>query len=225
MVKSLLAYNPWVKSFDFVILDLGLSEDSKKIIFKNVGKVKYIKPQETNYKDVKYDRLIDPSHVNIYYKLEMFTLTEYSRVISIDSDMLILGDISNIIEYELAAVSNFDRKKGKMKGFNAGLFSVSGNKICKNTYHSLLDIASNNSFRIAEQDVLNEYFAKEVTILSSVYNCKKDIFYSSHCNIDLEKVKVIHYTSQKPWNVSFPDTLLYRGVNKIWLDAKFFYFS
>ena len=226
------------KSFiDFYVLDGGIEEDTKKGIEKLKDKfdnfnIEFIKMEKNLVKDFP-----DVNHFsrNAYYRYFIPDLKpELSKVLYIDTDMVIKCDISNIYNIDiqnkplyavpyLSESKNTDdkwinhiKKKFKItsKYINSGLLLINCEYFRNNNILKLLVETTNeyaNALECPDQDVLNMIFQEKIGYLDGRYNLiadlthKKDPKYLKDCLCD-EKGCILHFTGG--------------GNERPWLNAK-----
>lgn len=173
------------------------------------------------------------SHVALMTYAKMIALdhisSEYERVIILDSDLLITGDLSGLSRYPLqgcaiAAVRDFMRpdlshRRLSLSGtdpfyFNAGVLLVDPKKWHEgNPMRHLPDIISTHGSRImyTEQDILNILFQQRTRELPAVYNYMLMVDVSGEIpnrNLKGESPVVVHFPGQiKPWHEYCPSRL------------------
>lgn len=206
-IHSFLKHNLWFDG-DIVIMNINLTEDNltyvKSLYYKSI----IVEPEFKNYIDVNISKLSNSNFINNYYKLDIFTYTKYSKIVSMDCDMLIQGDLSDLFNksYGFGAVPMYPNWTTNRR-FNGGLIVLdSGVNNLENYKKALMNCRKPHAF--AEQDVLNNIFPN-FTRIDKTYNSEKRMLKSKD-KIDVEIVnnaKVIHYVGGKPW------TLNKRGVD------------
>lgn len=220
-IKSLLRNNPWF-NLDIIILDVGISEEIKTKILCLYKNTIFIKPFKENYSKINLTKVPKHFHVN-YYKFDAFLCKGYKKIITIDTDMLIQGDIKSLINTQciFGAVNAFNSNIDdfyKNKYFNGGLTIIDESLINNITYKNLLNTAI-PGHNMAEQDVLNIYFKNDVTFLPKTYNYEKRMIHSKKFPIKIADVKIIHYVSYKPWETNKPvKEQIYKEIEKLWWD-------
>lgn len=193
-MRSFLHYNEWF-DLDFVILDMGLSENTKKMCRLYYDKIIFIEPQYENYRDINYSNT--PRHLqNTYYKLEMFSIA-YDTVVSVDMDMVVGGSIQEAFEEYtekgIYACQCYDWENDNLsKEINSGFLVL--NKP-KRFYNDIVDFCK-QGFRLPDQDCINKFF-KEIEYLDKKYNCEKWMF-KGELIYSFEPV-IIHYVAENPW--------------------------
>jgi len=184
---------------DVKVLYTNLSQENKNLIKRVCPKVVFETPKNFDYcKGIK--TLYGDSNQDTYLCLEAFKESDYDRVAYIDTDMLCIGDISDIfseqLDYSIMACAgtksinkNPTHYKHGISKFNAG-FIVIGKENLKNskTYNDLIWLVENakntkqgNYYRVLhkksltfnDQDAIKIYWQKRpVFILPDWYNFK-----------------------------------------------------
>ncbi|XP_062084081.1 galactinol synthase 1 [Humulus lupulus] len=166
-----------------------------------------------------------------YSKLRIWEFVEYSKTIYLDGDIQVYDNIDHLFDlpdgHFYAVMDCFCEKTWshtpqykvgycqqcpeRVKWpaaelgpppalyFNAGMFVF---EPCLSTYHDLLNtlkVTTPTSF--AEQDFLNMYFKDIYKPIPLVYNLVTAMLWRHPENVELDKVKVVHYcaTGSKPW--------------------------
>lgn len=144
-------------------------------------------------------------------KLNIWKLTDYDRLVYLDSDMLVLKNIDNLFNlYPELSINQIiaSSDSGWPDIFNSGLFII---KPDLETFNKLIDFYNNySSFDGADQGLLNEYFN-----LKSLENNSKwyrlDFVYNCTINSNYEylpallrfknDLKILHFIGfeNKPW--------------------------
>ncbi|CAK9187110.1 unnamed protein product [Ilex paraguariensis] len=137
-----------------------------------------------------------------YSKLRIWELVEYNKMIYLDGDIQVFDNIDHLFDmpsgYFYAVMDCFVRKLGVIARtakpplyFNAGMFV---NEPSLSIYDDLLEtlkVTSPTSF--AEQDFLNMFFRDIYRPIPSIYNLVLAMLWRHLENIELDKVKVVHY--------------------------------
>ncbi|GKV06816.1 hypothetical protein SLEP1_g18652 [Rubroshorea leprosula] len=165
-----------------------------------------------------------------YSKLRIWEFVEYDRMVYLDGDIQVFDNIDHLFDlptgYFYAVMDCFCEKTWSQSPqykigycqqcpdkvqwpiemgsppplyFNAGMFVFEPDLL---TYSSLLEtlkVTPPTSF--AEQDFLNMFFRKIYKPIPSVYNLVLAMLWRHPENIDVDKVKVVHYCAagSKPW--------------------------
>ncbi|KAI7980472.1 Galactinol synthase 2 [Camellia lanceoleosa] len=165
-----------------------------------------------------------------YSKLRIWEFVEYSKMIYLDGDIQVFGNIDHLFDYPdgyfYAVMDCFCEKTWsdtpqfkigycqqcpeKVQWpagmgappplyFNAGMFIFEPKLSTYNDLLETLKVALPTSF--AEQDFLNMYFRDTYRPIPPTYNLVLALLWRHSENIDLDKVKVVHYCAagSKPW--------------------------
>lgn len=172
------------------------------IALREVCQVRFVTPLDSGDK-VNLRLLGRPELGPTFTKLQLWTMTDLSKVVFLDADMLVLQNIDDLFERdEFSAAPDV----GWPDCFNSGLFVAKPNL---ETYNALLQFARNEgSFDGGDQGLLNAFFNGWATGPSShripfVYNLTFNACYSylpafarNH-----DAVRAVHFIgSAKPWH-------------------------
>jgi len=201
LIHSFLKHNPWFKG-DIVIICDSL-EVEKKRLFQVFPRVIFKRPSD--------DLLLKIGHLcrNLpklfpkrqrFYSIEVFNLESYDKLLFFDSDMLICGNLSEIVTLPqelLACSDNPYEKTGSVRNkisykwlpndqkannpeilpmtFNSGFMVVGKEFLNPETYKDLKRLIDTSIFdkirtHNTDQVVLNLHFDGKVTFLPAGYN-------------------------------------------------------
>lgn len=162
---------------------------------------------------------------------DAFSLTDFDRVVTLDGDMICLGDISELTSArsDLAFTQAWDYASGRLADyFNSGLIVIGGAHLNGRTYERLLRHKVRPTFdtRVgkADQAILNDLFSiSSVDLLPERFNTTKRKFpddaISSYESVLSEGVRILHYVGEKPWQEhTVPQEARYTKVEQLWLD-------
>lgn len=244
MITSLIRENPWFDLPVRVIYDddkSQLSEQAKELILGAWHKTELIKVNKDRYQNIDSQRdgyLATPKRLHAAFLiLEAFSFDDAQRVICVDSDMICMGDISELLRLDLdfgvcqAIDWNTDEE---FPYFNTGLMVIGERHLGQGTYQELLELSIgedyNRSYGKADQAVLNCYFQdKPYVKLDWVYNVSKRHYEDPQTDLighlRSQNVKFFHYVGQKPWNLKTTESELgYQAAEALWED-EFSYIS
>lgn len=224
-IKSLLANNPWF-DLPIVIMDIDLTSEDKALCNSYYDNIFYKKLLKENYEGVNW-RKTKPWLWNTYYTLDIFSYHEYNRLVFIDTDTLVLGDIKYLFEIELknavGGVQCYQYSRDNLtNNINAGVIVLNLNKL-KGVYSEIVEF-SKQGFPYPEQDAINLYFKNQIDFLHKVYNVEKRMLFSSNYPFDIDKIKILHFVSLKPWQQRVNKRLLlkeredYKELEKVWWE-------
>ena len=221
-IKSFLHNNQWF-DLDFVILDLGVSPANRERCLRLYPKCKFILPQKENYKYVNWMATHEKLRPT-YFKLDMFSL-DYDRVVSIDIDMIVQGDMKEVFDCDkpIAGCKGYIQKKDRLgSGINTGLVVINKEFLNDTTYKRVLEVAR-PGHRMPDQTTINSYFKNRIHYLDKKYNCEKRIWRSDKYDFNdfKNKMVVIHYVGFKPWEKNKPEMDLgYNELEAVWWEWK-----
>ena len=200
--KSFIYHNKWFlnSGIDLVILDNGLSDESRYTIMKY--------KKDAIFRKIKYDKYnkVNMSHTHdklkaTYYKLDIFGILEYDRLVFIDSDVTVLGDVKEIFDCEkqFAACRSYNARLDRLNNsINSGVFVVNKQFINKRTYYDLIKIAT-RGHSMPDQKTINIYFGNTMQYLSKGYNVEKRMWKTEKLTDVWEGKRILHWVADKPW--------------------------
>ncbi|GFP81229.1 galactinol synthase 2 [Phtheirospermum japonicum] len=191
-------------------------EDHRNILSSQGCIVREIEPV---YPPENHTQFAMAYYVINYSKLRLWEFVEYKKMIYLDGDIQVFGNIDHLFEYPdgyfYAVMDCFCEKTWSQCPekvgwpsemgpppplyFNAGMFVYEPSF---STYDSLLEtlkVTPPTSF--AEQDFLNMFFRDVYRAIPSTYNLVLAMLWRHPENVDLDNVKVVHYCAEgsKPW--------------------------
>lgn len=230
MLRSLFYHNKNNKISIYLFhaeLDKGQIERLRYLIKKNNGILHAIKIDDEVLKDIPVGNISKET----YYRLMAPELlpTELDRVLYLDIDMLVVGDISAVYQADfhdnlfmaapdtLPEVDQYKKRLHMKKDsvyINAGVLLMNLDLLRKEfDWKEALDYAVKYPERVpsCDQDVINALYHKRIGHLDGNYNYEarfhsiKEIFtYPFRYKNLLEKIKIIHYMGpNKPWKSGF----------------------
>lgn len=216
MKRSLL------EKIDFIALIIQEHRDNKLITDRLIGWT------------TKYVNRIDPGipgSVTFYRfqeqftKLHIFNMVQYQRILYLDTDVLVVGDISPLlldVNTSFAAVKDWE--SGRIQDhINCGVFSISPNATEFQRLNSLRVHKSDYRLHMAEQGLLNSVYSSENVIqyFPFAFNGNlaalvqdRDFWMKEEPNL-----RVIHYTWIKPGHkdrVKHTDYKKCEGPMQLW---------
>jgi lipopolysaccharide biosynthesis glycosyltransferase len=223
MLKSLVDNNPRVIKEDipFTIISNDLTSDdlitSRKIhnniTLKTYDTSKYLQIEEMKLKQMAFGD---------YTKYEIFSIDDVDKIIFLDSDTLILGNIDYLINSKCSfgAVREL-----YIDQYNTGVMVISKKYLNPKVTEDLINLTK--IYGITEhldQDIINFYFNDVITTIPLEYNYLKIYSKQIFQNTGLPNyIKIIHYVVKKPWQQK-PLVLLEEGT--LWQERYWFeYYS
>lgn len=226
-IFSLLENNKELKFSVYYILD-EISDDNKQklenIISNYDCELNFIVIDHT-----RFDSFALSFHFNksVYYRLLMAEEIAVDKILYLDSDIVINGNIKNIFdinvsEYFLSAVENpgFERQVDlcmyqNSKYFNAGVLYANLDKWRKESiFAKCVEYMKTNysQIKLADQDVLNAVvngnwysmelkYNQQAIIFEEEFEKKYNYFTQTELKDAIENPIIIHYSgSSKPWH-------------------------
>jgi len=197
------------------------------IEFENIDKIWSLNSEDFQIKPIYIKKNIFKSNNNagvVYYKFLLHELLDCDIVFHIDSDTVVVDDISDVFniditDYYLGAVR--DKIKG-FKYFNAGNLLFNLKKIRETIvndtdtmyvyYDKINEELKDEKGFLWEQDVFNKIFKDKIKFLHYGYNFLVNTYSQYRFNelirlygekIQSDKLKILHFASNpKPWKKS-----------------------
>ncbi|XP_057792134.1 galactinol synthase 2-like isoform X2 [Salvia miltiorrhiza] len=173
-----------------------------------------------------------------YCKLRLWKFVEYRKMIYMDADIQVLGNIDNLFDlpsgcfyavmdclcemdgHTCPEVVQWPQELGERPSFylNCGMFLF---EPCLDTYASLLstlDVTPPTPF--AEQDFLNLFFKDNAKPIHPVYNLLVAMLWRHPEYVELDIVKVVHFcvAGSKPWKYTGEGEYMDRADVKMLVD-------
>jgi len=127
-------------------------------------------------------------------KLALWNLTNFNKIIYLDSDMLVLGSIDGLFSYpQLSCVSD----PNPPQICNTGLMVIEPNRVFFSKIDKLARI-DQVRYAIGDQGSINAFF-RDFTPLPPAYNAMRVESKSFARLMDTQSAKVIHFVCKKPW--------------------------
>ncbi len=247
MLHSFIKNNPWFDGDILVICNDLPREMIDDFVFFN--RVNIITPSADLLRHI--DLLADeiPKFKNLsarFYSLEIFRLKGYSKVLFLDSDMIVAQSIEELFQlpdafYASAQLCSYKGKGRNGSTFNAeiknnqadflespvnsGFMLIDGELLNQNHYPGILDLIkpalwSQNDLTYTDELIINQYFKGKFSLISARYNyrARSARIFKEKENITFEDAKIIHYYAKyKPWN--FTEVLRSAANNLNWIKA------
>ncbi|KAJ0538154.1 putative inositol 3-alpha-galactosyltransferase [Helianthus annuus] len=192
-----------------------------------------------------------PHYIVNYSKLRMWEFVEYSKMVYLDGDTMVFENIDHLFDlpdgFFYAVMDCFCEKSWSHTNqykvgycqqspkkvqwpekelgpkpppyFNAGVCVFEPNLSTYNLLLEKLKVAPTTRF--AEQDFLNMFFRDVYKPIPNIYNLTLLMLWRHPDNVELEKIKVVHYTcagEAKPWRVTGNEENMDREDVKMFVD-------
>jgi lipopolysaccharide biosynthesis glycosyltransferase len=217
MLKTLITTNPDLLSSNtplIILKDPTVSDQDLlycKTIYPNtqIIHIDYTPYKEICNKFYRHDFEKDTNMVSYclcgFLKYEIFSINKVDRLVYIDSDCMITGDISYLLNYDKPFGAVREINNGTtFDEFNTGVMVLNKQYLNRPditqdliTYTTLLPIV-----RKLDQIPMNDYFQKEISEIPIEYN-----FLKLYCSEQTQtrtyhlssQCKILHYVLDKPW--------------------------
>ncbi|SEW52328.1 glycosyltransferase [Chitinophaga arvensicola] len=166
-----------------------------------------------------------------YTKLRIFELTEFSKIVYLDADMIVLGNIENLFHApHMSAViaGGFLPKNHSWEDLNSGLLVIEPDQRLFN--RMIMQIDKLSSIDGGDQGFLQSFFPEWPTEKHKHLDHKYNIptqYVDSYCHLNncslaerSDKILIIHYWAYyKPWKYKQPENnrYHYREAICIWI--------
>jgi len=240
LIKSIIKHNVWF-NYDIVVFhnnsSTKLSNKSKKDLTNFYSKIKF-KNVDDIYDKINIKKNSRKRFISSFLTIETFNMIGYDKAIFLDSDMLCLGDLSDVFSYDIDFGVTRDTNKYNLQTknsynknitFNGGFLVVGKRYLNSKTYNDLFDLCNNTTTDFADQFVMNEYFKnKNIFYFNSKYNALKRCFPDEKFNNVFNDVRLLHFVGKKPWinDKDFEkifkekDKNIYKKCDKLWNNNK-----
>lgn len=213
----------------YILIDDEFSERNKELLTNQVEKYGH-NIVFVNMKDAYKEENLKIAHIShhTYYRLQLPKILGYlNKLIYIDGDTIVLGDIGDLFDFDIkdsyfggVKAPAFDNKKhlnrlgiDTSKYINAGVLLVNNRLLIKDKVQKKFEELLDNSYDCQDQDIINVAGFGKITLLPIKYNLMtkyQDTFsrFISEGKIDKsefdEAIKyplIIHYADKiKPWD-------------------------
>lgn len=228
VILSLKRVYPGLQNRYVVYHDGGLSEFNQKRLRALHSGFEFVLESTEKYR-VKLSGAGNHKRVGLlgYLSLAALDLDSASHVVILDSDLLILGDISPLwrgdrvkavpdIGARPFAVISSVRKRPVL---NSGVLSFPRSKLgpeaAKRRQEVLAGLehdVDHDTERFADQRFWNAYIGDDVELLPQNFNCVKSLV-TDYYPDELSRIAVLHVTGPKPW-YAFIDSKLVSSVER-----------
>lgn len=145
------------------------------------------------------DSITESNRWKTWSKFQLWQLTEYRKLLYIDSDTLVLNNIDEL--FSLTADSDFSVCLNKGKDFNSGVMALSPNNEIYDDLITLSKIITKHTYCDTEQDILVAlYFRRKRFFSCTQFNNFWFSWSPDQQNTTMSQSKIIHWAGlKKPW--------------------------
>lgn len=152
----------------------------------------------------------------LYTKLRIWEQTDYSKIIYIDSDAVVLGPLDEmLVRGSFAAVPC----SWTPDEFNAGILAIEpSQQLFDDMVTKIADTPSHDG---SDQGFLNRYFegwfeGPPIARLPQIFNASQYIYlYHAPWHKILDDMRILHFTGDKPWKLR---TKIGLAIQKLWIQ-------
>lgn len=217
MLKSLVDSNPRVReeNSEFVVISNDLSESDMglcRAIHQNVILKRY---DESRYSTIPSGD--GERRFGDYSKFEAFR-TDAERVIFLDCDTLVLGNIDRLMDFKGGMAACRDLY---IDQYNTGVMVLGRDVLSEKVFSDLVHLASiYGRTEHLDQDIINKYLYEEIEELPLSYNFLKTYHKPMFRNSEIAShIRILHYIAKKPWQNLQPVAL---EEGTLWLERYWF---
>jgi lipopolysaccharide biosynthesis glycosyltransferase len=217
MLQSLIDSNPRVSSelMEFVVVSNDLSD-------ADLGLCRSLHPNVKlkRYDTSDYSAIPSPDgdrRFGDYAKFEAFRM-KADKVIFLDCDTLVLGNIDRLIDFDGKMAASRDLY---IDQYNTGVMAIGSSALSEKVFFDLVQLASIfGRTEHLDQDIINKYFYEEIEEMPLSYNFLKTYHKPTFRNSELAKhIRILHYIIKKPWQNIQPVAL---EEGTLWLERYWF---
>jgi len=218
------------KKIEILVFDGGIfsknKEKLKNYCQKFKTKISFLQVDKKKYNSLK---TLDHISEATFYRLEIPKITPKEKVVYLDCDLIVLGDILQMFDLNLedktiGGVSDYLLKAKNKKDFNAGVLIIDCANWNKRKYSPKIIkylLEKGTKLKLGDQEVINEVLVKDKKEIPLVWNRQRSIYDLTHKEIGINKKeyinlirnpKIVHYAGKiKPWDYRycFPDKKYY----------------
>lgn len=217
MLQSLVDSNPRVSSekLEFSVVSNDLSEEDLSFcrsLHPNMRIRRYDASRYSSIPSADGERRFGD-----YAKFEAFRMGA-DKVIFLDCDTLVLGNIDRLIDFNGNIAASRDLY---IDQYNTGVMVLGRGVLSEKVFSDLVNLASIfGRTEHLDQDIINKYFYDEVEELPLSYNFLKTYHKPMFRNSELAKhIRILHYIAKKPWQKTQPVAL---EEGTLWLERYWF---
>ena len=214
LVKSLLLNNPWF-DHDYLVYYDDLTADSVERISRLYPRIVWRRIDGSHY--AGYEKGDNSNYLveKAYYILEAFRERGYDRLVTLDVDMVVLGDVEHLATTDAAftAVPQFFSSRGGWR-INSGVMSFDRSVMSDDFVRRMDEIGRAGAYDLERHDqgVLSAVLDGAYTKLDNRYNLVKRAV--KRGQLPPEDTRIFHFTgSTKPWSGGEVD---YAVVEELW---------
>ena len=150
-----------------------------------------------------------------FCKLRLWQMTEYTDVVFLDADIIVLQNIDVLFDYpEFSAAPNVYESLNDFHRLNSGVFAAKPSEVTFDKMMAALDTPGVFWPR-TDQTFLQSFFP-DWHGLPIFYNLLQYVWFNLPDLWNWGSVKVIHYQYEKPWETDHPRAAELRPLMDLW---------
>ncbi|MCA8883777.1 MAG: glycosyl transferase [Rhodobacteraceae bacterium] len=150
-----------------------------------------------------------------FAKLRLWQLTDYSDVVFLDADTLMLANCDALFDYpEFCAAPNVYESLADFHRMNSGVFTAKPSRATFDAMLAALDLPD-VFWRRTDQTFL-EHFFPDWHGLPVTYNMLQYVWFNMPDLWRWSSVKILHYQYEKPWQDPHPKAAALRPLIDLW---------
>ncbi len=199
--------------FSVLVTDLVSEETENKLKAEGINVIRR-KSIEISEEALNRNKNSNSAHWNYTFdKLNIFELTEFEKIVYLDSDLFIMKNIDELFEKESVSAV-IDRRTNPLieedwKKLNSGVMVIKPETGMVEKFQEALNTVLASGKKCGDQDVLQEYYTdwpnQEELHLDTKYNVFFPFldYYTGKNMLKFEDVSIIHFSwcgTKKPWH-------------------------
>jgi lipopolysaccharide biosynthesis glycosyltransferase len=201
-IKSIIKNNPDI-NYDYIIFEEEMFSDKDRSELLSVYKYfKFLPIDKARFSNITFSGARQ-WNVNPANRLQIFTLTDYEKIIFFDVDMLCTGNISEIFNTPgdfLACYHHMASEEraplGFEHGFNCGVMVIDRKFCTEHTIAKMLEVMKSRKW-LGNQSTFNLYFKDTYKLLPSKYFLSTPFMNKSN----FDSAVIYHFAGGiKPWH-------------------------
>lgn len=157
---------------------------------------------------------------NTFFKLRVFDLVQYRKLVYIDSDMIVLENLDHLFNMNHISAVQGGKLIFGWEDINSGLMVIEPNREEYQALVDLIPLVCENKIRenigFGDQDVISFYYKNvnkkwgEANRLDERYNAMIRCIHELCVHYGINNIKVIHFVGEKkPWMYSWTEMVYY----------------
>ncbi|MBR4721118.1 MAG: hypothetical protein IK057_05085 [Clostridia bacterium] len=193
------------------MISSNVSEAVKKRLQKLMKIVEFSEDIQIDSEIVKDNTGFFEKWNTTFFKLKVLQLCEYDKIVMLDADMIVMKNLDNLFEHpHMSCVYTEKLREGDNPRINSGMMVLEPSQ---ELYETMINAIAPTKHvcegkAIGDQDVFefvySDWTKKKELHLEPTYNCyHTDIDdYIKNREFKFEEIYIIHYTLNKPWEIS-----------------------